>query len=155
MDRKHCGKRRNFSLRAISPFPTVFSKDLYCKHVEKTGLVWEMVNSFSSNKLWTGPNSEHLQMTNQMLLSQQKLSLKEYAVHSEYKQTLFVKKFFANKRLLFNSYLVDIMQEEICRNLNEITKLNSDGLWIITFCISRNFYQFLSEFSLLISKILG
>ena len=26
--RKHCGKRRNCSLRAIFPFPTVFSKDL-------------------------------------------------------------------------------------------------------------------------------
>ena len=34
MGRKHCGKRRNCSLRAISPFPTVFSKDLYCKHVK-------------------------------------------------------------------------------------------------------------------------
>ena len=32
--RKHCGKRRNCSLLAISPFPTVFSKDLYCKHVK-------------------------------------------------------------------------------------------------------------------------
>ena len=32
--RKHCGKRRNCSLRAISPFPTVFSKDLYCRHVK-------------------------------------------------------------------------------------------------------------------------
>ena len=31
---KHCGKRRNCSLRAISPFPTVFSKDLYCRHVK-------------------------------------------------------------------------------------------------------------------------
>ena len=39
---KHCGKRRNCSLRAISPFPTVFSKDLYC-----TGLVWERVHSQS------------------------------------------------------------------------------------------------------------
>ena len=27
--RKHCGKRRNCSLRAISPFPTVFSKGLF------------------------------------------------------------------------------------------------------------------------------
>ena len=27
-------KRRNCSLRAISPFPTVFSKDLFCKHVK-------------------------------------------------------------------------------------------------------------------------
>ena len=32
--RKHCGKRRNCSLRAISPFPTVFSKDWYSKHVK-------------------------------------------------------------------------------------------------------------------------
>ena len=34
MCRKHCGKRRNCSLRAISPFPTVFSKDLHCRHVK-------------------------------------------------------------------------------------------------------------------------
>ena len=34
MSRKHRGKRRNCSLRAISPFPTVFSKDLYCRHVK-------------------------------------------------------------------------------------------------------------------------
>ena len=32
--RKHCGKRRNWSLRAISPFPSVFSKDLYCRRVK-------------------------------------------------------------------------------------------------------------------------
>ena len=32
--KKHCGKRRNCSLRAISPFPTVFSKDLYCRHLK-------------------------------------------------------------------------------------------------------------------------
>ena len=32
--RKHCGKRRNCSLRAISPFPTVVSKGLYCRHVK-------------------------------------------------------------------------------------------------------------------------
>ena len=34
MVRKRCGKRRNCSSRAISPFPTVFSKDLYCRHVK-------------------------------------------------------------------------------------------------------------------------
>ena len=34
MGRKHCGKRRNCSLRAISPFPTVFSKDFYSRHVK-------------------------------------------------------------------------------------------------------------------------
>ena len=32
--RKHCAERRNCSLRAISPFPTVFSGDLYCRHVK-------------------------------------------------------------------------------------------------------------------------
>ena len=31
---KRCGKRRNCSLRAISPFHTAFSKDLYCRHVK-------------------------------------------------------------------------------------------------------------------------
>ena len=34
MGRKHCGKRRNCSLRAISPFPTVFSEDLNFRHVK-------------------------------------------------------------------------------------------------------------------------
>ena len=29
-----CGKRRNCSLRVISEFPTVFSKDLYCTHLK-------------------------------------------------------------------------------------------------------------------------
>ena len=32
--RKHCVKRRNCSLQAISPFPTVFSKDLHNRHVK-------------------------------------------------------------------------------------------------------------------------
>ena len=40
---KHYGKKENCSLRAISPFPSVFSKDLYCRHV-KQGLVWKRVN---------------------------------------------------------------------------------------------------------------
>ena len=40
--KKHCRKRRNCSYRAISPVPTGFSKDLYCRHV-KPGLVWERV----------------------------------------------------------------------------------------------------------------
>ena len=47
MGRKQCGKRKNCSLRAISPFPTVFSKTLVLqarKKKKKTGLVWERVN---------------------------------------------------------------------------------------------------------------
>ena len=34
----------NCLLQAISPFPTVFSKDLYCRHV-KTRACWDRVNS--------------------------------------------------------------------------------------------------------------
>ena len=34
-DRKHCGKRRNCSLRAISPFPTVFSNGLFPRGVKR------------------------------------------------------------------------------------------------------------------------
>ena len=31
---ENTGKRRNCSLRAISPFPAVFLKDFYCRHVK-------------------------------------------------------------------------------------------------------------------------
>ena len=31
---ENTGKRRNCSLRAISPFSAVFSKDMYCRHVK-------------------------------------------------------------------------------------------------------------------------
>ena len=39
--RKHCGKRRNCSLQAISPFPTVFSKRQTRKN---QGLFWKGLN---------------------------------------------------------------------------------------------------------------
>ena len=39
MDRKHCGKRRNCSSRAISPFPTVFSKGLFPRGVKRCNCV--------------------------------------------------------------------------------------------------------------------
>ena len=35
MGRKHCEKRRNCSLQAISPFPTVFSKSLFPRGVKR------------------------------------------------------------------------------------------------------------------------
>ena len=40
--RKHCGKMRNCSLRAISPFPTVFSKGMF-PGASKGVVVWEWV----------------------------------------------------------------------------------------------------------------
>ena len=35
IDKKHCWKRRNCSLRAISPFPTVFSKGLFPRGIKR------------------------------------------------------------------------------------------------------------------------
>ena len=41
--RKHCGKKRNCSLRAIFPFLTVFFKRPVLQIHEKQGLAWERV----------------------------------------------------------------------------------------------------------------
>ena len=43
------GKRRNCSLRRISSFPAVFSKDLYCRHVRTRACLRK--GSFKLNKL--------------------------------------------------------------------------------------------------------
>ena len=45
--RKHCGKRRNCSLRAISPFPTVFSTCLKNFLAFSSNLKLSSANSFS------------------------------------------------------------------------------------------------------------
>ena len=58
--RKHCWKRRNCSLRAISPFPTVFSKGLFPRGV-KGVIVWEWVKqqlAFNSITSITLPNDK-------------------------------------------------------------------------------------------------
>ena len=44
MGRKHCGKRRNCSLQAISPIPTVFSKNLYCRRVKTRACLEKVKN---------------------------------------------------------------------------------------------------------------
>ena len=46
MGGKRCGKRRNCSLQAMSPFPTVFLKRLVPQTRKKQGLVWDWVNIF-------------------------------------------------------------------------------------------------------------
>ena len=51
MCRKHCGKRRNCSLRAISPFPTVFSKDFYCMHVKTRACLGNFTRQSNQIKL--------------------------------------------------------------------------------------------------------
>ena len=59
--RKHCGKRINCSLRAISPFLTVFTKELHtCKN---QGLFGKGLNFYQMTNSLTGPNWKHLQAT--------------------------------------------------------------------------------------------
>ena len=48
MGRKHCGKRRNCWLWAISPFPIVFSKKACFLGASKGVIVWEWVNAMIS-----------------------------------------------------------------------------------------------------------
>ena len=60
MGRKRWGKRRNCSLRAISPFSTVFSKGL-CPRGVKGVIVWEWVNTYKScvtTKFWHRPDNK-------------------------------------------------------------------------------------------------
>ena len=59
MGRKHCGKRRNCSLRAISPFPTVFSKDMYCRHVQTSNFSFSH-SVFKRHVLQTRTNQQFL-----------------------------------------------------------------------------------------------
>ena len=54
MGRKRCGKRRNCSLWAISPLPTVFSKGLFPR-ASKGVIVWEWVNPFPHNDTFGRP----------------------------------------------------------------------------------------------------
>ena len=51
MGRKHCGKRRNCSLRAISPFPTVFCKRLVSQGRQKVSLCGNELNHYHTMPL--------------------------------------------------------------------------------------------------------
>ena len=84
--RKHCGKRRNCSLRAISPFPTVFSKGLFSR-ASKGVIVWEWVK-----QLFIHISALDLQPDDPLVLKRRadvrgKLGKKHAAV-SDYKQAI-------------------------------------------------------------------
>ena len=46
MGRQYCGKRRNCSFRAISPFPSVFSKRLVLQTCKNKGLFWKGLTQY-------------------------------------------------------------------------------------------------------------
>ena len=51
MSRKHCWKRRNCSLGAISPFPAVFSTDPNYRHVKNQGFFGKGLTEDKYNKI--------------------------------------------------------------------------------------------------------
>ena len=55
MGREHCGKKRPCSLRAISPFLTVFSKDLYCRHVKTRACLGKVKSLPHNDNFWRAP----------------------------------------------------------------------------------------------------
>ena len=59
MDRKHYGKMKNCSLQAISPFSSVFSKNLNCRHVKTRACL--------------GKDSEYNYLRNDKILDETKL----------------------------------------------------------------------------------
>ena len=55
--RKHCEKRRNCLLQAISPFLTMFSTALVCQNVVLCGNgVTEILTLYQTTKIQNGPN---------------------------------------------------------------------------------------------------
>ena len=75
--RKHCGKRRNCSLRAMSPFPTVFLKDLYCRHV-KTRASFGKIKTCSKLKALAEENFNVAQMVQFFSDREENIVGKEY-----------------------------------------------------------------------------
>ena len=60
MGRKHCGKRRNCSLRAISPVPTVFSKGSFPRGCQKVSLCGNGLTHSLIHHFLAVPNSKKL-----------------------------------------------------------------------------------------------
>ena len=73
--KKHCGKWRNCSLRAIHPFPTVFLKDLYSKHVKQQSLFGRGLTPYQTTKFYTGSNRKDLRTTKKKLDSKIEICL--------------------------------------------------------------------------------
>ena len=77
MGRKRCGKSRNCSLRAISAFSTVFSKDLYCRHVKTRAYL-------GKGSLFTKlPNCSFVQIESICRLEFQGINMIEFALERE------------------------------------------------------------------------
>ena len=65
MGRKHCGKRRNCSLRAISPFPIVFSKGLFAWGVKRCHCVGSKHINLLASTLWIKVMTSHARLANE------------------------------------------------------------------------------------------
>ena len=72
---ENTGNRRNYSLRAISPFPTVFLKDLYYRQIKIRACLGKGLSSlklYQKKKVWNRPKLKALADDN--LLITQKIT---------------------------------------------------------------------------------
>ena len=99
MGRKHCGKGRNCSSRAISPFPIVFSKGLFPRG-SKGVIVWEWVTTLRVDNSWPKNIAEREQ-----ILTKTKLFCKPFS-----------KQAFVLTCLHLKSFENTVGKEEIARN---------------------------------------
>ena len=98
------GKRRNCSLRAISPFPTVFSKDLYCRHIKTRACL---------THYHTMPHLDALQICN-------------WEQHCNKQFFLFSQCFLYYMALILHFICTSKMLSAICFNLDQ-SKILSSG----------------------------
>ena len=103
MGRKHCRKRRNCLLLAISPFPTVFSKDMYCRHVKTRACLGKglskMLYYFRAWEKWslyTGNHSVYEEIVVPDVSRAMRLSYEGSGTDEDYLASLFNRKRLIN-----------------------------------------------------------
>ena len=84
--RKHCWKRRNCSLRAISPFPTVFSKDCF-PEASKGVIVWEWFK-VTISEIWPLPG--HLCLTNTCCFKKRLVIIKSKSLSDGLRESMLI-----------------------------------------------------------------
>ena len=113
---ENTGKRRNCSLRAISPFPPGFSNDLYCSHI-KTGKGLNTIKSINRSLPQTEPVTPYI-----LILTHQQQTAFENIVGKEeiarYEQfLLFPQCFLLNQKTVYpfvnNFDIISLFADEL------------------------------------------
>ena len=118
--RKCCGKRRNCSLRAISPFSTEFSIDLFCRH---KGMVWERVNPLCYTQLRDYVYMRSLEKVKKEMLSHNSNT------HVDFEKKLYVTKTGCNelKQIPLTAVYPLVALFTLTRNCRRVIKCRHGG----------------------------